>query len=240
MDASGFSTGRLGRAAALGGGLAFALSLLFGAYQYVAIYGRAGAGGPRTSAVAIDTLLFTAFALHHSAFTRAGLKRQIQRLVSPALERTVYVWIASALFAIVCGLWRPVPGIGWLASGAGAAVLTAIQLAGVIVTLIASRQFDVLELAGIRQASGRPSSERPELLATGLYGLVRHPIYFGWFLMVWPSPMMTGTRLVFAAVTSGYLLAAIPGEERGLRRVFGAAYDAYASRVRWRVLPGLY
>jgi protein-S-isoprenylcysteine O-methyltransferase Ste14 len=48
---------------------------------------------------------------------------------------------------------------------------------------------------------------------------------------------MTGTRLVFAAVSTGYLLAAIPFEERDLRRTFGDDYVAYSRKVRWRVLP---
>ena len=49
--------------------------------------------------------------------------------------------------------------------------------------------------------------------------------------MVWPTPVMTGTRLVFAAVSTLYLALAIPLEERTLRRQFGPVYAAYAARV---------
>ncbi len=119
-------------------------------------------------------------------------------------------------------------------------MLIGVQTAGVLVTLFASRALDVLDLAGLRQAFGQPPARPDAPLTSGLYALVRHPIYLGWFLMVWPAPRLTGTRLVFAAVTSLYLLAAIPAEERSLRRTFGEAYDRYARRVRWRVVPGVY
>ena len=51
---------------------------------------------------------------------------------------------------------------------------------------------------------------------------------------------MTGDRLVFAAISSAYLLVAIPWEERSLEAAFGEAYRRYKIRVRWRVLPFVY
>jgi protein-S-isoprenylcysteine O-methyltransferase Ste14 len=48
----------------------------------------------------------------------------------------------------------------------------------------------------------------------------------------------TNSRLLFAGVSTVYLLVAIHWEERLLRRAFGAAYLEYARRVRWwRVVP---
>jgi protein-S-isoprenylcysteine O-methyltransferase Ste14 len=58
--------------------------------------------------------------------------------------------------------------------------------------------------------------------------------------MVWTSPIMTGTRLTFAIVSTAYLALAIPFEERSLRALFGPAYDTYARRVRAKMLPGVY
>jgi protein-S-isoprenylcysteine O-methyltransferase Ste14 len=51
---------------------------------------------------------------------------------------------------------------------------------------------------------------------------------------------MTGGRLTFAAISSFYLLIAIPWEERSLTQQYGEAYLRYTRQVRWRVLPGLY
>ena len=44
----------------------------------------------------------------------------------------------------------------------------------------------------------------------------------------------------FAAITTLYLVVAIPLEERSLRRAFGDDYIRYAREVRWRMLPFIY
>ena len=75
---------------------------------------------------------------------------------------------------------------------------------------------------------------------TGPYGLVRHPIYLGWFLIVFAVGTMTMTRFVFAVVSCAYLLVAIPFEERSLRRSSNGAYDRYMRQVRRKLIPGLY
>ena len=75
---------------------------------------------------------------------------------------------------------------------------------------------------------------------TGPYGLVRHPIYLGWFLIVFAVGTMTMTRFVFATVSCAYLLVAIPLEERSLRRSSNGAYDRYMQQVRRKLIPGLY
>ena len=74
----------------------------------------------------------------------------------------------------------------------------------------------------------------------GPYRLVRHPLYLGWTLIVFGVAHMTGDRLTFAALTSIYLLAAIPFEERSLVQSFGESYVQYRARVRWRMLPFIY
>lgn len=227
-------------AVATGGGLAFVLALGYGAWCYAVGFDRpAPPGASAASNAAIDVALFSVFALHHSVFARAGVKSWIVRTVPPVLERSTYVWIASVMFVAVCGWWVPVGGVAWRAEGAPAAVLRGLQLAGVVFTLVAARRLDVLELAGIRQTLVR-QAQAPSLDATGPYAIVRHPIYLAWVVMVWSAPVMNGTRLVFAVVSTLYLVAAIPFEERDLRRAFGDAYRDYARRVRWRVIPFVY
>jgi protein-S-isoprenylcysteine O-methyltransferase Ste14 len=168
---------------------------------------------------------------------RAGVKQRVAAIVGSHLERTVYVSVASVLFLLVCAAWRPVPGVVWSASPPWSVGLIGLQLAGVALTVRAASGIDLLELAGVRQAWGEGPRGPARLTTTGAYRFVRHPIYFGWLLMVWPAPEMTGTRLVFAAASTLYLIVAIPFEERDLRRALGADYAAYQRRVRWRLLP---
>ena len=110
----------------------------------------------------------------------------------------------------------------------------------VIFTLVAARHLDILDLSGIRQALALPANRPMKLDEHGPYALVRHPIYLGWVFMVWPAPLMNGTRLVFAAVSTLYLIVAIPFEERDLNRSFGPAYRHYSDRVRFKILPKIY
>ena len=227
---------------AVAGALVFVGSLLFFVARYA--WGMDGVPpGATMPAVLFNVVLFSVFALHHSVFARAGAKDWVRRTWPPALERSVYVWIASLLFIGVCGLWQPVPGRWWEVEGGGRTVMLLGQLAAVVFILASARRLDVLELAGIAQVLDvRAERERvaPSLDTTGPYGLVRHPIYLGWLLFVWLAPTMNGTRGTFAIVSCLYLFVAVPFEERDLRRTFGDAYDAYCRKVRWKILPFFY
>ena len=225
------------------GALLFVASLLYFAFSYGWRFAEPSPGTPRaTTAIVIDVLLFSAFALHHSLFARLRLKEWIERHSSPALERPIYVWIASVGFILVCRYWQPVPGILWRSSGIVDGLLTAVQLGGVILTIAAARQLDVFVLAGLRTAPRieTPAPASPAVVKTRFYGLVRHPIYLGWFLMVWCTSTMNGTRLVFAIVSCAYLLVAVELEERDLMHTFGDAYTRYKAAVRWKIVPGVY
>jgi methanethiol S-methyltransferase len=230
------------RVAAWGGGAAFVASLGYFLYAYLVRFGRAVPDGPWLPATALNVTLFTAFALHHSAFARTPLKAWLRRTVDPRLERTVYVWISSLLFLAVCWLWRPVPGELYHLAGPGWWLAVALQGAGVLLTHLGSGALDALQLAGIRQLHApADAQDRPAALVTsGVYRLVRHPLYFGWALLVFGAPHMTLTRFTFAVISTLYLMLAIPWEERSLRDTFGPAYADYQRRVRWRMLPFLY
>ena len=232
-------TSRVRVAFAMAGGLLFAGSLVYFAWQYLAGFDAGAIAGTGRGAVAINIALFSAFALHHSVFARAGLKAAIARAAGPSLERSTYVWIASLLFLAVCAYWQPVPGQLWDVPAPWSWLLRAVQAGGAVFTLAAARHLDVLDLSGIAQATGRAPA-RTGLDDHGPYGFVRHPIYLAWLLLVWPAPDMNATRFVFAITSTVYLLVAIPYEERDLRRVFGETYERYSKSVRWRIFPGIY
>jgi protein-S-isoprenylcysteine O-methyltransferase Ste14 len=77
------------------------------------------------------------------------------------------------------------------------------------------------------------------LVCTGIYGLVRHPIYAGYlvthvgFLLAHPS----GWNLALLVVSDVALLVRATYEERTLAR--DPEYVSYMRRVRWRVVPGV-
>jgi protein-S-isoprenylcysteine O-methyltransferase Ste14 len=219
------------------GGAAFAGSLALCAYTFLFLWARVDAGPPRGvgQTALVDATLFTVFAAHHSIFARDSIKTWISRRVPARLIRSVYVWTASLLLVLVVLAWRPIGGdlyhaTGW--TGYGHAL---VQLAGVWVIARSVGVIDALELAGIR-SSGGPAS----LQITGPYRFVRHPIYLGWMLIVFGAAHMTRDRATFAAITTIYLIIAMPWEERSLGRTFGNDYARYKQRVRWRVIPFVY
>jgi protein-S-isoprenylcysteine O-methyltransferase Ste14 len=212
----------------------FFASLAYFLFTYMTTFGVPASGAVSVPAITWNVGLFTIFALHHSVFARTGIRRWVSRSF-PDLERSIYVWVASILFVLVCALWRPVPGIAWNVTGPAAWFLWGLQAAGVWLTLRSAGVLNVRDLAGLAD-----KARSAEFKTSGPYGWVRHPIYSGWFLMVLPVPMMTMTRLVFAVVSGAYLVIAIPFEERTMRSTEDGNYDRYMQKVRWKLVPGLY
>ncbi len=218
-------------------------SLAYFLHAYLVRFGATVETGPVAVPVGVDVALFTIFALHHSLFARAGLKARVRRSFSPELERSLYVWVASAIFIAVCWWWQPVPGVAYRLGVPWRWAGVAAQAAGVLMTLLGSKALDVLDLGGVRavlRSEGGTAPAHVPLVTTGVYGIVRHPLYFGWVLIVFGAPDMTATRLTFAIISTVYLALAIPWEERGLIETFGEDYRQYRKARRWRMIPGIY
>ena len=232
------------RAFAWAGAALFAAALVYFVFSYAVTFGEIVTGKAAPGAIAINLALFSAFALHHSIFARDAARAFIARTVSTALERSVYVWVASLMLIGVCYAWRPVAGVAWQIPAPWSWPIVAVQLAGVWLSLRGAAVIDAFDLAGVRQVKAATTQElavgRWEFRTDGPYGWVRHPIYLGWVLLVFGVGTMTMTRLVFAVVSSVYLLIAIPFEERTLRAHSEGAYDDYIRRVPWKLIPGVF
>src|SRR5262245_9518580 len=160
---------------AWGGTLAFGASLLWFLYCYLVRFEDPSrstaasavpiADGSAAAAVAINVILFSAFAIHHSLLARPGPKAMVRRIAPPELERSLYTWVASILFALVCWLWVPVPGTFYRLEGVWRAIAYGVQLGGIFLTIRASRLLDVLDLSGVRPVHRAVSSEPPQHVA---------------------------------------------------------------------------
>jgi len=225
----------LERLFAWAGGAIFVGSLAVTAWWYAIRFGetRPFAGW---RSIVLDAFLVTVFALHHSAFAREPIKRRLATLVPTRLLRSVYVWVASSLLILMNYLWQPIGGVLYRVDGWPAWIFSIVQIIGVWMIVLSVRAIDPLELAGIRN----PKMTDEELQTGGVYRVVRHPLYFGWLLIVFGAAHMTGDRLTFAVLTTTYLVIAMPWEERSLERTFGASYQRYQKAVRWKILPYVY
>lgn len=73
------------------------------------------------------------------------------------------------------------------------------------------------------------------MVTHGLFGLSRNPMYLGFVLLLLAAAFYVNTWCALAVPLAFFLLANfwyIPHEEREMRKVFGDAYETYASRVR--------
>ena len=84
--------------------------------------------------------------------------------------------------------------------------------------------------------------EGHELIDTGLYGIVRHPLYLG-FVLEWVAPpLLLGSPAGFLFTTLPILagvIQRIPQEEGLLLEGLGDRYRAYMARTK-RLVPGLW
>ena len=83
--------------------------------------------------------------------------------------------------------------------------------------------------------------DEQQLVSTGLYGLVRHPMYFGAVLMMFGTPLALGSywALLVSIVSIPVFGIRITDEEKMLRAELDG-YDEYTQKVRYRLLPYLW
>jgi protein-S-isoprenylcysteine O-methyltransferase Ste14 len=195
-----------------------------------------GVAEPWPKALAVNCVLLGLFGTQHSVMARQGFKRWWTRLVPPAIERSAYVLVASLLLALLFLEWKPITYTVWnVDQPAVRLLLQALFWAGWLMVLVAGMLANHLELIGLRQvldaASGR--KEGPLTLTTsGLYRLVRHPIYVGAIVAFWATPDMTAGHLLFSTAATAYTIFGTFLEERDLVDLFGDRYRQYQRRVR--------
>jgi protein-S-isoprenylcysteine O-methyltransferase Ste14 len=192
-------------------------------------------GSSLLEALGIDALLLGVFAVQHSGMARRGFKERWTKIVPAALERSTYVLFASAALALLFWQWRPIGGVVWaIESRTVTIVLGVVCALGWAIVLSATFHINHFELFGLRQTYYALLGKEPPALrfaTPGLYRVVRHPIYFGFIVAFWSTPVMTTGHLVFAIATTGYILMGIRFEERDLVREHGADYERYRAEV---------
>ena len=83
--------------------------------------------------------------------------------------------------------------------------------------------------------------ENQQLIDTGLYGIVRHPMYTATLLMFLSMPVVLGSAraLIIFAIYPILIIRRIYNEEQVLAAGL-SGYTDYQQRVRWRLVPGLW
>jgi len=149
-------------------------------------------------------------------------------------SRGVHVFLANAalILEIIPLRWssRFVPASS-LITAAGIAV----EAMGLVLAILARRHLG-------RNWSGEISIKVDhELIRSGPYQLLRHPIYTGLLTMYAGTALVTGTWLAIAgfAIAVFAYVRKIRLEEVNLQVAFGAEYETYR-RESWALVPGLF
>ncbi len=184
----------------------------------------------------VDIALLGLFAVQHSGMARVGFKRWLMRWLPQPLERSTYVLLTSLVLILLFWQWRPLPGVVWdVGTGWAWWLAYAISALGWLVVLSGTFVINHWDLFGLRQVWLRARGiayTPPGFVDSFYYRLVRHPLMLGFIIAFWAIPRMTVGHLLFAIMTTGYILVAVRWlEERDLLTAHGEDYRRYQHEV---------
>ena len=225
------------------------LSLLYGVICYFAFFGTilyaigfvGNIEAPKTvdgvpqialsKAILINASLLLLVALQHRIMAKLTFKRWWARIVPQHLERSTYVLLASFSLMLMMWQWQPIGGIVWSVENETLKnFLFFSYMAGWSIVFWSTFLINHFDLFGLRQVwfyfRGQAYCRLP--FRTPLfYKIVRHPLCLGFLIAFWSTPVMTIAHLLFAILTTGYILTATPFEERYLANDHGERYSNY-------------
>ena len=195
---------------------------------------------PLAQAILINALLLSVFALQHSIMARPAFKTWWTKIIPEPAERSTYVLLSSLCLILLVWQWQPMGGFIWrVEEPVAKTILTVLFITGWLIVLWSTFMINHFDLFGLRQTWFYFLGKKYEPLRFRIpffYKYVRHPLYLGWLIAFWATPVMSAAHLLFAAITTGYILTAIKFEEKDLITHFGEKYSNY-KRLVPKIIP---
>jgi protein-S-isoprenylcysteine O-methyltransferase Ste14 len=195
-----------------------------------------GTDGPIGMAILTNVALLGLFAVQHTIMARPAFKARWTKLIHPAIERSTFVLATCVCLALMFWLWQPMNSVMWqVEHSVWSKALLGVSLLGWGVVLYSSFLIDHFDLFGVRHVvlhfQGREYTHHP-FMEKSLYKLIRHPLMTGFIIAFWATPNMTAGHLLFAIVTTTYIVAlGIRIEEHDLVNFLGDDYHRYRLRT---------
>ena len=188
------------------------------------------------SALIVNALLLSVFALQHSIMARPKFKAWFTRIINPAIERSTYVLLSSLALLLIYWQWQPIRTIVWEAQNETIAlIITGVFFLGWLIVFLSTFMINHFELFGLKQIFDNLKNKRtenPHFQMNWFYKIVRHPIMLGFIIAFWATPTMTVGHLIFSITTTAYILIAVKFlEEKDLRKAIGKQYENYQKIV---------
>jgi protein-S-isoprenylcysteine O-methyltransferase Ste14 len=173
----------------------------------------------------------------HESLLKERLKPPIQK-GQPLADKIVLVLFLATFFGLIVSIpldvfrFHLMGKPGTLVSSLGLALL----IAGWWIAYLGLRENAFAALAVKHQ-----EERRQTVIDTGVYSIVRHPMYAGGALLMVGIPLWLESypAALLASVPIATVALRILFEERFLRREL-KGYDAYTQRVRYRLIPFLW
>lgn len=201
-----------------------------------------GTEGALGAALLVNVLLLCVFALQHNIMARPAFKDRWTKIVPTPVERSTFVLFTNLALILMFWQWRPMQGVVWsVENGAAVMVLNVLFWSGWLLVLVATFVINHFDLFGLRQVFLylRGQEYTPVAFQTRFfYNSIRHPLLLGFMIAFWATPTMTVGHLLFAGVTTVWMLISIQLEERDLAQALPEHYPAYQKRVPM-LIPGL-
>jgi methanethiol S-methyltransferase len=193
-------------------------------------------------AVLANAALLAQFPLGHSLLLttrgRGLLANVIPFGFGGTLSTTTYAIIASVQLLALFALWTPSGIILWRAEGWVFWILCAAYASTWL--LLAKASFD----AGLEVQSGglgwlsllqNLKPVFPDMPQTGLFRLIRQPIYVAFALTLWTVPVWTPDQLALAVAYTSYCLLAPKLKEKRFSKIYGKRFANYQAEVPYVV-----
>jgi protein-S-isoprenylcysteine O-methyltransferase Ste14 len=173
---------------------------------------------------------------------RPGFKKAWTKFIPEPIERSTYVLLSSILLAFVYWNWQTMNAIVWDVHGTIlGSVLYILFWAGWALVLLSTFMINHFDLFGLRQTFlyfDKKEYTPVKFVTPFLYKYLRHPLMTGFIIAFWATPVMTSGHLLFAVVTTGYIVVGAMLEEKDLLDTLGEDYRAYRQCVGM-LIPGI-